>query len=55
MHKPTLLKMLRFAKDFAPEDPEISRSLIEHMLSRAQAEDPSLDRGKLLAGANIRS
>lgn len=54
MHKPTLIKTLKFAKDFAPEDPEISKALIEHILARAQVEDPTLDRQKLLAGAGIR-
>lgn len=53
MHKPTLIKMLKFAKGFAPEDPQISEAMIRHMLARAKAEDPSLDPAKLLAGANI--
>ena len=53
MHKPTLLKVLKFAKDFAPEDPQVGRELIEHILARATAEDSSLNRDKLLAGAGI--
>lgn len=53
MHKPTIIKMLKFAKGFAPEDPDMSKALIRHMLDRAQAEDPTLDRAKLLAGAGI--
>lgn len=53
MHKPTVIKMLKFANSFAPEDPQIGKEMIKHILARATAEDSSLDPQKLLAGAGI--
>lgn len=53
MHKPTLLKVLRMLKDLAPENPQISRDAIEHVVSRSVAQDTSLEPAKLLAGAGI--
>lgn len=53
MHKPTLIKTLRFAKSFAPEDPQLTRALIQHIVKRSVAQDPTLDVAKLLAGAGI--
>jgi len=54
MHKPTLLRVLKMLKDFAPENPEISRQAIEHVVSGSVAHDASLAREKLLSGAGIR-
>ena len=53
MHKPTLLKVLRILKDLAPENPQESSRAIQHVVTRAVAQDSSLDSQKLLAGAGI--
>ena len=53
MHKPTLLKVLRILKDIAPGDPQTTRALVEHVVTRCVAQDPALDASKLLAGAGI--
>lgn len=53
MHKPTLLKVLKMLKELAPENPEISKIAVQHVVKRSVQQDPSLSPAKLLAGAGI--
>ena len=53
MHKPTLLHVLKALKNFATEDPDKSRAIIDYIVSASVARDSSLDPQKLLAGAGI--
>jgi hypothetical protein len=49
MHKPTLLKVLRILRDYKPENGDV----VQHVVTKAAQQDPTLDPQKLLAGAGI--
>lgn len=53
MHKPTLVRVLKMLKELSPENPEISKIAIQHVVDCAVQQDPSLSPAKLLAGAGI--
>jgi hypothetical protein len=50
MHKPTLIKVLRILRDHE----QTSGDVINHVVAKLAALDPTLDPQKLLAGAGIR-